>query len=112
MWIGVVWILIGPWGASLSCGIIGWWKREECVGAYTVVVTFRNVVDRSVWAFVGVYGLNLDRDRRLLWDELAGVLSLWNLLWCLGGDFNVTQFLSERLGTAHLDHAMMEFYKG
>jgi hypothetical protein len=65
-------------------------KIEECVGAYTVAVTFRNVVDHSVWAFAGVYGLNLDRDRRLLWDELAGVLSLWNLPCCLGGDFNVT----------------------
>jgi hypothetical protein len=56
-----------------------------------------------------VYGPNLDMDRRLLWDELAGVLSLWNLPCCLGGDFNVTRFPSERLGTARLDHAIMEF---
>jgi hypothetical protein len=33
-------------------------------------------VDLSVWDFAGVYGPNSDRNRRLLWDELAGVLSL------------------------------------
>jgi exonuclease III len=37
-------------------------KVEECVGAYTLAVSFRNVVDRSVWAFVGVYGPNSDRE--------------------------------------------------
>ncbi|XP_059458323.1 uncharacterized protein LOC132187919 [Corylus avellana] len=58
-----------------------------------------------------VNGLNSDRDRRLLWDELAGVLSLWNLPWCIGIDFNVPRFPSERLGTANLDSAMMEFSK-
>jgi hypothetical protein len=51
----------------------------------------------------------LIENRRLLWDELAGVLSLWNLPWCIGGNFNVTRFPSERLGSAHLDFAMMEF---
>jgi hypothetical protein len=33
------------------------------------------------------------------------------LLWCIGRDFNLTRFPSERLGTANLDSAMMEFSK-
>jgi endonuclease/exonuclease/phosphatase family metal-dependent hydrolase len=37
---------------------------------------------------------------------LAGVLSWWDVLWCIGGDFNVTRFPSERSGG---DSAMMEF---
>lgn len=36
------------------------------------------------------YGPNSDRDVRLLWDELFGLLSWWNLPWCTRGDFNVT----------------------
>jgi hypothetical protein len=78
-------------------------KVDVCVGAYTLAVSFRNVVDLSVWAFAGVYGLNRERDRRLLWDELAGILSWWNLPWCIGGDFNVTWFPSERSGGARLE---------
>jgi hypothetical protein len=53
-------------------------------------------------------GLNFDKGRRLLWDELVGVISLWNLPWCIGGDFNVTRFPSERSGTTCLDNAMMD----
>ena len=55
MWIGVAWILLGP-----REGILIMWdnrmveKVEECAGAYTLVVTFRNVVDCAVWAFAGV----------------------------------------------------------
>jgi hypothetical protein len=68
----------------------------------------------GVWwigRFVGVYGPNSDSDRMLLWDELAGVLSLWEVPWCVRGDFNVTRFPSERLGSASLDSAMMKFSK-
>ena len=65
-------------------------KVDVCVGAYTLAVSFRNVVDLFVWPFARVYGPNLDRDRRLLWEELAGILSWRNISWCIGGDFNVT----------------------
>jgi hypothetical protein len=117
-------IICSLWGRSCGLVLLGFYwglrgilimwdnrvvEKVECVGAYSLVVTFRNVVDRAVWAIAGVYGPNSDRDRRLLWDELAGVLSLWNLPCCLGGDFNVTRFPSEGSGSARLDHAMMEF---
>jgi hypothetical protein len=54
-------------------------KIDECVGKFSLALTFRNVEDHFTWAFVGVYGPNYDRDRGLLWDELAGLLSWWNL---------------------------------
>jgi hypothetical protein len=38
-------------------------------------VKFRNVEDHFTWAFAGVNGPNFDGDRRLLWDELAGMLN-------------------------------------
>ncbi len=31
--------------------------------------------DQFEWAFSGVYGPNVDVDRSILWDELAGVRS-------------------------------------
>lgn len=49
------------------------------MGQFSVAYSFRNVEDHFSWAFVGVYGLNIDGDRRLLWDELAGLINWWNL---------------------------------
>jgi hypothetical protein len=96
------------WCCLDSCGASGgilimWDKRvvekvDVCLGEYTLAVSFRNVVDRFVWAFAGVYGPHSDVDRRILWDELAGVFSWWSMSWCIAGDFNVTRFPSERLG--------------
>jgi hypothetical protein len=66
----VDWCCLDSSGAS--GGILIMWdnrvveKVDVCVGAYTLAVSFRNVRDFSVWAFVGVYGPNLTRDRRLL----------------------------------------------
>lgn len=77
-------------------------KVVECVGVYFLPVSFTNDANHSTWAFAGVYGLNPDRDRRILWDKLVGLLSWWNLPWCIGGDFNITCFHNERSGASHL----------
>ena len=31
---------------------------------------FRNVGDNFEWAFIGVYGPNVYRDKRLMWEEV------------------------------------------
>jgi hypothetical protein len=56
-------------------------KIENCVESYTIACSFRNVV----WAFRGVYGPNDDGEKRYLWDELVGLMSWWELSWCIGG---------------------------
>ena len=33
--------------------------------------------------------------RSLISVELVGLISLWDVSWCIGGDFNVTHFPSE-----------------
>jgi hypothetical protein len=58
--------------SEASGGILIMWDKRvvekvvECVGDYTLVVSFRNVDDDSSWAFAGVYGPNSYRDRKLL----------------------------------------------
>jgi hypothetical protein len=59
------------------------WDRRV-VGEFALIVSFRNVEDLSSWAFAGVYNPNSVRDRRILCGELAGLLSWWNLPWCVG----------------------------
>jgi hypothetical protein len=58
-------------------------KLEAHVGAYVVACSFRNCADNFTSAFAGVYGPNLDPLHRSLWDELAGLLSLWISLGAL-----------------------------
>ena len=53
----------------------------------------------------------MDRDRRRLWEELAGVYSRWDVPWCMGGDFNITRFHSERSGHFWNSAAMEEFFE-
>jgi hypothetical protein len=109
----VDWCCLDSSGASRGI-LIMWDKRvvekvDVCLGEFTLAVSFRNAADRFVWAFAGVYGLNSGIDRRLLWDELAGILSWWNMPWCIGGgDFNVTRFPSERSGEGSMS-AMRDF---
>ncbi|KAG2664290.1 hypothetical protein I3760_16G075400 [Carya illinoinensis] len=60
-------------------------------------------------AFASVYSPNSDNDKRLLWDELAGVHNWWDLLWCIGGDFNVTRFPSKCFGNRRMRPTMLDF---
>ncbi len=49
------------------------------MGEYLVACSFRNIEDNLTWAFVGVYGPNLDSHCRSFRDGLTGLLSLWDL---------------------------------
>ena len=109
----VDWMFLGSNGAS--GGILLMWdkrlveKVEDAVGFFSVSCKFKNVEDQKIWMFTGVYGPNDDRDRRLMWDELAGMQSWWEVPWVLGGDFNVVRFPSERVGSDSFSPAMHEF---
>jgi hypothetical protein len=96
----VEWSYVASNGAS--GGILLMWDRravskvEVCHGNYVVACSFRNVDDGMEWAFAGVYDPNRYAPRRMMWKELAGLMCLWELPWCIGGDFNVTLFHNER----------------
>jgi len=109
----VDWCYLGANGVSGEI-LLMWDRRvvekvEECVGRYIVACSLRDTGDNVVWAFGEVYGPNDDRDRRDLWVELAGLMSSWELPWCIGGDFNVVCFPSERSSGVGYSAAMEEF---
>lgn len=56
---------------------------------------FKNVDDGFEWAFVGFYRLDLANNWILLRDEITGLCNLWDVPWYIGGNFNVTLFLSK-----------------
>jgi hypothetical protein len=84
---------------SCLCGIGRLWRKSECVREFTIA-HLETLKMNSPWAIAGVYEPNSDYDRRFLWKELVGLLSRWNLSWCMGGGFNVTRFPSEKSGEA------------
>ena len=109
----VDWIFLGSNGAS-GGNLLMWDKRlveklEDAVGYFSVICKFKNMEDHKVWMFTGVYGPNIAGERSLLWDELAGICSWWDVPWCLGGDFNVVHFSSERMGSTRFSSDMYDF---
>ena len=48
----------------------------------------------------------MDREKRLMWEELASLYSWWNLPWCVGGDLNAIRFHSECLGAENFTQVM------
>ena len=85
-------------------------KVEEVVGRFSVSCKFKNVGDQFEWAFTGLYGPNLNKRNRKMWEKLTGLISWWEVPWCLGSDFNIIRFPSERLGAATCTRAMYGFY--
>lgn len=41
--------------------------------------------------------------------KLVGIMCWWEKPWCIGGNFNVIRYLSERLGDTCLSPAMRKF---
>ncbi|KAG6645351.1 hypothetical protein CIPAW_08G116600 [Carya illinoinensis] len=107
------WTTIVSKGAS-GCILLMWDKRvvnfmEDYVGEFSLACSFSNVDDDFVWGFAGVYGPNDDSSKKLLWDELAGLCSWWDIPWCIRGDFNITWFPSEQSGVSNMGSAMADF---
>ena len=70
---------------GVSGGILLTWdsrvvkKLEDAVGYFSVSSKLKNVEDQNVGMFIGVYGPNVDKDRGLMWDELSGIHSWWDV---------------------------------
>jgi hypothetical protein len=54
-------------------------KVDVCQGNFVAACSFRNVDDCMEWAFAGVYGPNRDAHRRQMWEELAGLMCIWEM---------------------------------
>ncbi|KAL4600472.1 hypothetical protein ACB092_11G201200, partial [Castanea dentata] len=110
----VDWLYLGSDGASGDI-LLMWNSRvvekvEETLGHFSVSSKFNNVGDHFEWAFTGVYGPNLNKRRRLMWEEQTGLITWGDLQWCLGGDFNIIRFPKERLGATSYSWAMYGFF--
>lgn len=73
-------------------------KAEECIeGKFTLSIRFTSNQSESWW-LTGVYGPCRYRERNEFWEELASLYGLCGDKWCVGGDFNVIRYPSEKKG--------------
>ena len=94
------------WGAvnarGAAGGVVVFWDKRVLelvgleVGIFSISCRFKNCEDGFTWFFTGVYGPTLKSYREPFWEELGVIRGLWSDPWCIGGDFNVIRFPSER----------------
>ena len=107
------WKAVNAEGAS--GGIFICWDRRSLdmldweEGQFTLSCRFRNVENGTVWVFTGVYGPFSKVERDALWEEFGAIRGLWEDPWCIGGDFNITLFSSERSSQRRISSAMRKF---
>ena len=81
--------------------------EESLLGDFSM--TIKVVHGDSSWWFSGVYGPCRSRERNDFWDELAGLGEICGENWCVGGDFNVVRFASEKNKTIRARRSMRCF---
>ncbi|CAL9013315.1 unnamed protein product, partial [Prunus brigantina] len=106
------WVFSPSWGNS--GGIVVLWNTQtvsvvnSVVGVFSVSIQVEENAGMSWW-LSGIYGPCKQRDRRSFWEELADLSGLCGDNWCLGGDFNVVRFISEKSNGGRETASMRDF---
>ena len=61
------------------------------------------------WLLTSVYGPNNSQRRDDFSKEMDMIRGRWNGAWCIGGDWNIIKFRSEKLGGSQLRAEMRRF---
>ena len=56
-----------------------------------------------------MYGSVENRLRESFWEELGSIKGLWEVPWCIGGDFNEILFPNERSRGGRVSNSMRRF---
>lgn len=63
--------------------------------------------------FANVNAPNVEGERQAFWAKLLDLLKSWNIIWCVGGDFNVVKWVDEwtdnNKSMSHFSHFIKEF---
>ncbi|KAL4618313.1 hypothetical protein ACB092_06G001100 [Castanea dentata] len=102
------WITRGIVQSIWSCPYIDWLYLGSDGASGGILLMWDSQVVEKVEVVVGHFSVSCKR--RLMWEELIGRITWWDLPWCLGGDFNITRFPSERLGAVSYSRAMYGFF--
>lgn len=83
--------------------------KDHFIGAFSVSAVLKDRANGSSWIISSVNG---PTDRSLwgnFWCELDSIRSRWLGPWCIGGDWNVTRFPSDKSGGGKISAEMESF---
>lgn len=86
--------LLTLWGPC-SISVITSWEEE-----FSLSLLVEDMGNNSRWLLTSVYGPNDNQRRKDFWKELDMIRTRWSGAWCLGGDWNIIRFPSEKKGVA------------
>lgn len=98
-----------PWGVLIIWNSRLFTVREQCVVAFSLSVVLVDIASDVRWLVTSVHGPTDRRLRDSFWGELDSFQSNWSGPWCLGGDWNVVRFPSEKLGGRTMPTDMVGF---
>ncbi|XP_026438258.1 uncharacterized protein LOC113336798 [Papaver somniferum] len=84
---------------------------DSLVGDYTLSILYKNKADGFEWVLTDVYGPNKPCERKIFWEELDNNCRMWNLPWCMSGDFNAVSKCAEKKGCTKISRIMKCFNK-
>lgn len=62
-----------------------------------------------LWCLTSIYGPVRPYEREDFWLELSNIRALWDVLWCLGGDFNVIRVSQHKRRGSRITRSMRGF---
>ncbi|XP_026433561.1 uncharacterized protein LOC113331002 [Papaver somniferum] len=78
---------------------------------YTLSVSCTYKSDNFKWMLTNVYGPYNPVERKDFWVELDNTCRLWDLPWCIGGDFNTVKKCDEKKNCYRITRSMTQFNK-
>lgn len=109
------WSFVEAYGRSGGLLLIMWDESKISVietlkGGYTLSVKCKTLCKKVCWV-TNVYGPTDYKERKHIWPELQALAVYCTNAWCLGGDFNITRAIHERVPTGRLTRGMKKFNK-
>ncbi|KAL4187680.1 hypothetical protein AMTRI_Chr09g40190 [Amborella trichopoda] len=98
--LGGIWVIWNPSEHSLV---------SSHLGEFSVSLFLSHISDDLHWKVSAIYGPCSPALHPRLCSELDLVASLPHHIWCLGGDFNITRWSSERNSNSSISQGMNDF---
>lgn len=98
------WVCLDVVGASggilLCCNKRVLNIKDSWIGSLSVSALVEDLNNNFSWIISSVYGSKDSNVRANFWSELHYIRGRWRGPWCIGGDWNIARYPTEKMGGA------------